>query len=140
MIFRGPGPVLNRNLIFCNFSGGSDALPCPPLDPRMHPADVHTLCMQAEKAQGSQQRGLAASKLVCLTKRDSNQPPQLQGIVRRLTFRLYQFKYDSFQKANNKRANQSGMRRLVCILIVLNHRRQVFSCQGPCILARMNQI
>ena len=32
---RGSGPVLLRNPVFCNFSGGGgEAYPCPPLDPR----------------------------------------------------------------------------------------------------------
>ena len=36
MIFRGSGPVLLRNPIFCNFPGGGESgPPVPPLDPRM---------------------------------------------------------------------------------------------------------
>ena len=33
--FRGSGPILLRNPIFCNFSGGGGPDPCPTLDPHM---------------------------------------------------------------------------------------------------------
>ena len=38
------------------------------------------------------------------------------------------FRYDSSQKADNKDADETArMHRLICALIVTNHRRQVFS-------------
>ena len=42
------------------------------------------------------------------------------------------FTYDTFQKANNKCADQTArMRRLVCDCVLTNPRRQVFSRRGP---------
>ena len=53
-----------------------------------------------------------------LTKRVSNQSPQLQRLARKLKFHL-KFTYDTFQKANNKGADQTAwMRRLVCACVV----------------------
>ena len=44
----------------------------------------------------------------------------------------YSFIYDTFQKANNKVADQTArMRRLVCVFVVRKPRRQIFSCRGP---------
>ena len=76
--------------------------------------------------------GLVARKPVFgfTTKRVSNQSPQLQRLVRKLKFHL--FTYDTFQKENNKGADQTArMRRLVCACVIRKSRRQVFSRRGP---------
>ena len=47
------------------------------------------------------------------------------------------FRYDTFQKVNNKDADQTVRRsRLVCAFVVSKHRRHVFLCRGPYILSR----
>ena len=46
---------------------------------------------------------------------DSNQSPRLQRIARNLNFVCNKFRYDTFQKVNDKGADQTArMRRLVC--------------------------
>ena len=61
-----------------------------------------------------------------LTKLDSNQSPQLERLAR--NFDGSKFRYDTFQKVNNKGADQSArMRRLVCTFVVFNLQKQVFS-------------
>ena len=55
------------------------------------------------------------------TKWYSNQPAQLQRLARKSKYRLLcsQSRYDTFQKANNKGADQTArMRRLVCAFVV----------------------
>ena len=53
------------------------------------------------------------------TKCDSNQPAQLQRLARKLKFRSSKSRYDTFQKANNKGADQTvRMGRLVCAFVV----------------------
>ena len=65
------------------------------------------------------------------TKRDSNQSPQLQGLVRKLNACI-KFRYDTFKKANNKGADQSArMRRLVCAFVVRKPPKTSFLAQGP---------
>ena len=62
------------------------------------------------------------------TKLDSNQSPQLQRLARKCNFTYGKFRYDTYQKANNKGTDQSArMRRLVCAYVVRKHRRQIFS-------------
>ena len=66
------------------------------------------------------------------TKQDPNQSPQLQALARKLKFLVKQAKYDTFQKANNKGADQTvWMRSLVCAFVVRKHWRQGFSHQAP---------
>ena len=63
------------------------------------------------------------------TKRDSNQSPHLHRLPRRSKLRVA-----SLDNANDKGADQSArsMRMLVCAFqLFANHRRQVFSRQGP---------
>ena len=53
------------------------------------------------------------------TKWDSNQLAQLQRLARKLKFAHREPRYDTFQKANNKGADQTArMRRLVCACVV----------------------
>ena len=55
----------------------------------------------------------------CPTKQVSNQSPRLQRLARKLKFHLSKLTYDTFQKANDKGANQTvQMRRLVCACVV----------------------
>ena len=53
------------------------------------------------------------------TKWDSNQSPQLQRLAKNWHFACGKVRYDTFQKPNNKCADQSArMRRLVCACLV----------------------
>ena len=70
--------------------------------------------------------------------RDSNQSSQLQRLARKLKFNYFacsKFRYennDTFQKANNKDADQSAqMCRLVCAFVVRKPQRQVSWRPGP---------
>ena len=66
------------------------------------------------------------------TRQHSNQSPQLQRLARKLKIRWKQGRCGTFQKANNKGADQTAhMRRLVSTCVVRKHRRQVFSRRGP---------
>ena len=66
------------------------------------------------------------------TKLVSYQSPWLPWLARKLNFTYSKFTYDTCQKANNKRADQTAwMRRLVCAFDVPKYRRQVFSPRGP---------
>ena len=48
--------------------------------------------------------------------------------LRSLKVNKFFFRYDSYQKADNKVADETAlMHRLICALIVTNHQRQVFS-------------
>ena len=61
------------------------------------------------------------------TKQDLNQSSQLQRIVGKMKYACRKFRYDTFQKANNKGADQSARgRRLVCAFVFRMLRRQVF--------------
>ena len=64
-----------------------------------------------------------------LTKRDSDQSPQLQRLARKNENSLVaSFDMILFQKANNKSADQTAlMRWLFCAFVVRKHRRPVFS-------------
>ena len=56
-------------------------------------------------------------------------------------FTCSKFTYETFQKVNNKGADQtSRMRRLVCDCVVKNPRRQVFSQRGPNIYIDQNPL
>ena len=62
------------------------------------------------------------------TKWDSNQPAQLQRLPKNCNFARGKSRYESFQEANNKGADQTArMRILVCAFVVRKPRRQVFS-------------
>ena len=55
---------------------------------------------------------------------DSNKSAQLQRLVRK-KFDCRKFRYDTFQKANNKGADGTArMRRQVCAFVVRKHRRR----------------
>ena len=76
-----------------------------------------------------------------LTKRGSNQSPQLQRLARIMKLGLKQVYDMIFQKVNNKGADQSvRKRRLVCSFVVRKPLRQVFSHRGPFHNIPMNQI
>ena len=65
------------------------------------------------------------------TKRDSNQSPQLQRRARKLKFRS-KFRYDTFQKTNNKGADQTAhMCRLVCAFVVRKPLKTDFLTSRP---------
>ena len=56
-----------------------------------------------------------------LTKCVSKQSPKLQRLARKLKCHCTELTYDTFQKANNKGADQSArMQRLVCACVVPN--------------------
>ena len=66
------------------------------------------------------------------TKRDSNQSPQLQRLGKNWNFTCSKFTYDTFQKANNKGADQTAqMRWLVCIYVVCKPRKTDFLASSP---------
>ena len=69
------------------------------------------------------------------TKRVSNQSPQLQSLARKSKFHLYQvyiINNDTFQKANNKGADQTvRMRRLVCAFAVRKPPKTGFLTSRP---------
>ena len=66
------------------------------------------------------------------TKLVSNRSPQLQRLARKLKFHYSKFTYDTFQKANNKGANQTaGMRRLVCACVVRKPPKTGFLASRP---------
>ena len=64
----------------------------------------------------------------CLTKRVSNQSPQLLRLARKLKFHLKQVYFMiTFQKANNKDADHTArIRRLPAPVLFANPQRQVF--------------
>ena len=67
-------------------------------------------------------------------KGDSNQPVQLQILARKLKliFACSKFRYGTFQKANNKGADQSAqMRRLVCAFVARKPRKTGFLASRP---------
>ena len=67
-----------------------------------------------------------------LTKGDTNQPAQLQGLARKLKFHLQQVYIWYFQKANNKGTDQSArMRRLVCAFVVRKPPKTGFLASRP---------
>ena len=47
--YRGSGPVLLRNPIFCDFSGGGVRTPVPPLDPYMSAVSPELLLLAHAK-------------------------------------------------------------------------------------------
>ena len=58
--------------------------------------------------------------------------PSYRDALENRNVTLGKFTYETYQKANNKGADQSArMRRLVCVCVVRNPRRQVFSRCGP---------
>ena len=64
----------------------------------------------------------------CPTMQDSNQSAQLQRLSRMLKFCVYQVFNYTFQRVNNKEADQTAqMCRLVCTFIVGMLLHQVFS-------------
>ena len=66
------------------------------------------------------------------TKRVSNQSPQLQRLARILKFTRSKFAYGTFQKANNKGADQTArMRRLVCTCVISNTQKTGFLASRP---------
>ena len=65
------------------------------------------------------------------TKRDSNQSPQLQLQARKLKFASSKFRYDSFQLANNKGADQTA--RSAPLLLANTEDR--FSCVEAQVMA-----
>ena len=66
------------------------------------------------------------------TKRVSNQFPQLQRLARKFNFYCSKFTYDTFQKANNKGADQTvQMRGLVCACVVRNPPKSGFLASRP---------
>ena len=66
-----------------------------------------------------------------LTKWVSNQSPQLQRLGRKFKFQL-KFMYDTFQKANNKGADQTAlMRRLVCACVSRKPQKTGFLASRP---------
>ena len=65
------------------------------------------------------------------TKLDSNQSPQLQRLARKLKVQS-KSRYDTFQWANNKSADQTvRMRRLVCAFVVRNPPKTGFLASSP---------
>ena len=57
-----------------------------------------------------------------------NQPAELQRLARYLKFAYNRLRFDTFQKANNKGADQSaGICRAVCAAVIRKPRRQVLS-------------
>ena len=57
-------------------------------------------------------------------KASSNESPQLQRLARKLKIARSNLRYDTFQKPNNKGADQTI--RLVCAFVIHKPRRQVF--------------
>ena len=67
-----------------------------------------------------------------LTKQVSNRSPQLQRLARKLNFTCSKFTYDTFQKRNNKVADQTTwMRRLVCTCVVKKSPKTGLSRGSP---------
>ena len=69
-----------------------------------------------------------------LTKGVTSQSPQLQRLARKFNFMCSKFTYDydTFQKGNNKIADQMGwMRRLVCACVVLKSPKTGFLAWKP---------
>ena len=66
------------------------------------------------------------------TNRVSNQAPQLQRLASELKFRYSKFTYGTFQKVNNKGADQTvRMRRLVCACVVCKPPKKGFLATRP---------
>ena len=71
------------------------------------------------------------------SKRVSNRTPQLQRLARKLIFSCSQVKYGTFQKANNKGADQTArMYRLVCACVVCKPTKTGFLASRPQFLDR----
>ena len=65
-------------------------------------------------------------------KRVSNQSHQLQRLARKLKFLICKIMYDTFQKVNNKGADQTAqMRRLVCCCVVRKSPKTGFLASRP---------
>ena len=71
-----------------------------------------------------------------LKNRDSNRSSELQRLARILKFCLkHKFRYATFQKANNKGADQTArMRRLVCACVVRKPLKTGFLASRPTLI------
>ena len=70
--------------------------------------------------------------LGCPTKRVSNQSPQLQRLAKKLKLTCSKFTHDTFQRVNNKGADQTArMRRVVLAFLVCNPRKPGFLASRP---------
>ena len=75
-----------------------------------------------------------------LTNPDSNQSPQLQRLARKMTSICTKLRYDSFQKGNNRGADQSAwMRSLVCACVVRKPPKTGFLVSRPIFKVTLSQ-